>query len=130
MPFSIQELIRSTESKIEAKGTRHRFAVYLFENQRFFPIQTPETEQSAEQVTEQVACLLFSPKNQKLSARELMDQLALKHRPMFLYDDLKPALKNGLIGMTRPDAPRSPAQKYRLAGKGKCLLSEKGKATQ
>ena len=58
-----------------------------------------------------------------------MDQLALKHRPTFLYDDLKPALKNGLIGMTRPDAPRSPAQKYRPAGKRKCLLSEKGKAT-
>lgn len=122
MPFSIQKLIRSPESKIEARDTRHHFSAYLLEIKRFIAVKTPATEQVAEQVTEQVVRLLFSPKNQQLSACELMDQLALKHRPTFLYDYLKPALENGLIKMTRPDAPRSPAQRYRLNPKGRRFI--------
>lgn len=124
--------LKLPEPNIEEIGTRFRFTVYLPENHRSGPIQTPGAEQAAEQVTEQaseqvtgqVSRLLFSLKDQQLSTRELMDRLALKHRPTFLYDYLKPALENGLIEMTHPDAPRSPAQKYRLNPKGKRFIDQ------
>ena len=77
------------------------------------------TEQVSEQVTEQVARLLKSMDNQAYSGRELMETLALNHRPTFLYSYLQPALKAGLIEMTVPDKPRAKNQKYRITTKGK-----------
>ncbi len=54
-----------------------------------------------------------------LNAAELMRRLDLQHRPTFRKNYLQPALAEGLIEMTAPDTPQSPAQKYRLTGKGK-----------
>nr|WP_317135389.1 hypothetical protein [Pseudomonas oryziphila] len=48
-----------------------------------------------------------------LRANELMERLGLSHRHTFRANYLKPALADGLIEMTDPDAPRSPAQQYR-----------------
>ncbi|TQC33999.1 Fic family protein, partial [Rhodococcus sp. WS7] len=51
-----------------------------------------------------------------LKASELMQRLGLAHRPTFSNNYLKPALVAGLIEMTDPASPRSPAQKYRRTG--------------
>ena len=51
--------------------------------------------------------------------------LGLKHGPTFRANYLGPALSSGLAGMTQPDSPRSPTQKYRLTEKGQRLLNKK-----
>ena len=55
------------------------------------------------------------------SARELMQRLSIRHRPSFLYRYLRPALEPGLVEMTRPEAPRSRNQRYRLTASGRRL---------
>ncbi len=75
------------------------------------------TEQVSEQQTEQVTRLLAAMGGTPLSAREIMTKLGLTHRPTFLYSYLQPALADGLIEMTRPDAPRARNQKYRKTAK-------------
>ncbi|WP_419165186.1 Fic family protein [Candidatus Palauibacter sp.] len=72
-----------------------------------------------EQVTEQVRRLLAVMDDSALSARELMSRLHLTHRPNFLYNYLRPALRHGFIAMTRPDAPRAHNQRYRLTPSGR-----------
>ena len=46
------------------------------------------------------------------SAKELMQKLNLKSLVGFRKNYLQPALKAGLIGMTKPDKPTSKNQKY------------------
>ncbi len=55
----------------------------------------------------------------EFSRDEIMQNLALKHRPTFLYNYLQPALSLNLIEMTIPDKPNSRIQKYRLTALGK-----------
>lgn len=71
-------------------------------------------DQVSDQVSDQVARLLqaLAP-GEALKASELMQRLGLAHRPTFSNNYLKPALAAGLIEMTDPASPRSPAQKYR-----------------
>ncbi|OQY49852.1 MAG: hypothetical protein B6240_02695 [Desulfobacteraceae bacterium 4572_87] len=86
-----------------------------------------KTEHDAEQVSEQVERLLRIMGKSAYAARELMAKLNLNHRPTFLYSYLQPAIKAGIIEMTRPETPRARNQKYRLAPRGiarKCLLLE------
>lgn len=73
-----------------------------------------QTDQVGDQVTDQVARLLhvLSP-GAALKSSELMQRLGLSHRPTFTQNYLKPALAAGLIEMTDPASPRSPAQRYR-----------------
>ena len=71
------------------------------------------TEQVRDQVTVQVEKLLVALGNETLSTRELLERLALKHRPTFAATYLSPALELGLIEMTIPDKPNSNKQKYR-----------------
>lgn len=52
------------------------------------------------------------------SAQELMGSLALRQREDFRSRYLRPALHLGIVEMTHPEAPRSPAQRYRLTDKG------------
>lgn len=77
-----------------------------------------QTEHDIEHVTEQVKRLLRIIGPDACSARDLMAKLNLTHRPTFLYTYLQPALKAGFIEMTRPDAPRSRNQKYRITPTG------------
>lgn len=73
-------------------------------------------DQVSDQVSDQVARLLQAlPPGEALKASELMQRLGLAHRPTFSNNYLKPALAAGLIEMTDPASPRSPAQKYRRA---------------
>lgn len=73
-----------------------------------------QTDQVSDQVSDQVARLLqaLSP-GAALKSSELMQRLGLSHRPTFTQNYLKPALAAGMIEMTDPASPRSPAQRYR-----------------
>lgn len=72
---------------------------------------------AGDQVSDQVARLLcVLPPGEALKASELMRRLGLAHRPTFSNNYLKPALVAGLVEMTDPASPSSPAQKYRRAG--------------
>lgn len=73
-----------------------------------------QTDQVGDQVSDQVARLLqvLSP-GAALKSSELMQRLGLSHRPTFTQNYLKPALAAGMIEMTDPASPRSPAQRYR-----------------
>ena len=78
-----------------------------------------ETDQVGDQVSDQVASLLKAfGKGASLKAADLMQALQLKHAASFRSRYLAPALKLGLIAMSAPDSPRSPAQRYRLTDKG------------
>lgn len=72
-----------------------------------------DTEQVAEQVTEQVEKILQMIGDKEYSTKELMELLGLKHRPTFRDNYLLPALELGFIEMTIPDKPNSSKQKYR-----------------
>lgn len=75
------------------------------------------TEQVTEQETDQVRRLVKIMKDKEYSTKELMELLALKHRPSFRESYLLPALRLGYIEMTIPDKPNSSKQKYRKIGK-------------
>jgi len=72
-----------------------------------------DTEQVAEQVTEQVEKLLAVIGDNEYSTKELMVLIGLKHRPTFRDNYLLPTLKLGYIEMTIPDKPNSSKQKYK-----------------
>ena len=63
----------------------------------------------------------------EISRRQLKTALGLKDDEHFRKAYLMPALRAGLIEMTLPDKPRSSRQKYRLTGKGRQWLKERGK---
>ncbi len=68
-----------------------------------------------DQATGQVKRLLsVIKKDEIVGAEELMKRLALKHKPTFRDNYLRPALAAKLISMTQPESPRSPTQRYRL----------------
>lgn len=79
-------------------------------------------EQAREQVTEQVRPILVCLENGPLGGRDLMEKLALRHRPTFLYRYLRPAMDAGLIEMTQPESPNSPTQRYRLTSTGEQVI--------
>jgi Fic family protein len=65
-------------------------------------------------VTDQVAKLLLALRGgASLKTTELMRQLEMAHKATFRGNYLKPALAAGLVEMTDPESPNSPAQRYR-----------------
>lgn len=81
------------------------------------------TQQVTPQVTPQVKRLLKATAGE-MSRSQLMEALGLKDRVHFFRSYLEPALADGVLEMTQPETPRSPAQKYRLTGKGQALLKQ------
>lgn len=75
------------------------------------------TPQVAPQVTPQVLQLLKALRGE-MSRDDLQSALGLSDRKSFAERYLKPALAAGLIEYTRPDAPSSRLQKYRLTAMG------------
>ena len=93
------------------------------------------SEQVPEQVPEQVGGLLHTDNpliiglikeigDNEMSIAEIMNALALKHRPNFLEYHLNPAIRDGFVRMKYPDSPRHPRQKYLLTVKGLAFYKE------
>ena len=61
---------------------------------------------------------------EKLSIKEIMGKIELKHRPTFMENYLNPAIENGFVRLLYPDSPRHPRQKYLLTVKGMMLLNQ------
>lgn len=72
--------------------------------------------------TEQVRRLVCALAQQRLSLKELMAAVGLKHRPTFLENYLNPALHQGFISLLYPESPRHPRQKYLLTAQGTSLF--------
>lgn len=78
------------------------------------------TPQVAPQVTPQVMELVRVLRGE-MSRDDLQSALGLSDRKSFVARYLKPALAAGLIEYTRPEAPSSRLQKYRLTALGKVM---------
>lgn len=99
---------------------RYTPAVQIFDK---YPTSTDQvTDQVTDQATDQVISLANAIGNKSLSAKEIMAQLGLNHRPSFRTTYLHPALNGGYIVPLYPEQPSNPKQKYRLTEKGKTLL--------
>lgn len=79
----------------------------------------------SDQVSDQVRRLLEALGDGEKSAAELMARRGLRHAPTFRKSYLAPALEAALVERTRPDAPRSPLQKYTLTAKGRKIVKRK-----
>lgn len=75
-------------------------------------------------VTDPVQRLLLVLIRGALSPSAIQQRLALKHRPTFRANYLRPALEQGLIEPTVPDRPNSRLQQYQLTAKGTRLLQD------
>ena len=73
------------------------------------------SDQVSAQVSDQVNQLLSIMGDRYWTTQELMERLALSHRPTFRKNYLNPALNAGLVVMQYPQSPRSPKQKYKKA---------------
>ena len=81
-------------------------------------VTTEVADPVADPVDRLLAVLLRGP----LAPSFVQTALALKHRPTFRANYLRPALGLGLIEMTLPDKPASRLQKYRLTEAGRTRL--------
>lgn len=95
-------------------GEATPFVEFMLGALRHALLETEQTDQVSEQVSDQVEKLLqvLLP-GEALKANELMQRLGLSHRPTFSRNYLRPALAAGLVELTNPASPRSPMQKYR-----------------
>lgn len=66
----------------------------------------------------QVARLVAALGRRSLSAREILDILALREHDNFVKSYLQPALRDGIAELTIPEKHRHPQQRYRLTLKG------------
>lgn len=84
--------------------------------------QIESTDQASDQVTDQVKRLLnLLTGHSPLKASDLLGKLSLTHKATFRSNYLRPALDAGLVEMTNPSSPQSPAQRYRLTAQGRAL---------
>lgn len=84
-------------------------------------VTPPVTPEVAPPVTPEVLRLLGAL-NGEMSRAELMARLGLKDEKHVREHYLQAAMAQGLIEMTRPDAPQSRLQRYRMTTKGRGLL--------
>ncbi|MBQ7646861.1 MAG: Fic family protein [Clostridia bacterium] len=71
-----------------------------------------DTRNHQSHISNQIKSLMSVIESYPMTATELMEKLALKSRLTFRKNYLQPALDAGLIGMTAPDKPTSPNQRY------------------
>ena len=60
----------------------------------------------------------------RLSQKELMGKVGLRHRPTFIENYISPSINSGYVRLLYPDSPRHPRQKYLLTVKGLGLYNE------
>ncbi len=82
------------------------------------------SDQVGDQANDQVRRLLDVLGQGEKSATELMAELGLRHAPTFRKNYLSPALEAALVERTKPDAPRSPLQRYRLTAAGRRIAND------
>lgn len=82
------------------------------------------TEQVAEQVAEQVRCIISAVGKDQLTLKQIMERAELKHRPYFIDNYLNPAISDGYVRLLYPDKPRHPRQKYLLTVKGLAIYND------
>ena len=85
-------------------------------------VTTEVTDPVADPVADPVDRLLAVLVSGPLAPSSVQIALALKHRPTFRANYLRPALNLGLVEMTLPDKPASRLQKYRLSEAGRARL--------
>ena len=73
---------------------------------------------------ENTICLIEAIEREKLSIKEILGKMGLKHRPTFMDNYLNPAIENGFVRLLYPDSPRHPRQKYLLTVKGMMLFNQ------
>lgn len=73
---------------------------------------------------ENTICLIKAIEREKLSIKEILGKMGLKHRPTFMDNYLNPAIENGFVRLLYPDSPRHPRQKYLLTVKGMMLFNQ------
>ena len=114
----VESLIRDHQAEYyEALGAADRLAeaTPFVEFMLTIIRRTLEFPTASDQVSDQVKALMKSfGSDAELSSDELLRRLGLRHKPTFRKNYLSPALAAGVIQMTEPDSPRSPAQRYRL----------------
>ena len=109
-----QEAYYAALSTADQAAEATPFVEFMLAALRQALVEAGQSDQVADQVSDQVARLLQAlPSGAALKSSELMQRLGLSHRPTFTQNYLKPALAAGLIEMTDPASPRSPAQQYR-----------------
>lgn len=86
------------------------------------PVTDPVTDSVTDPVTDPVVRLLHTLMEGPLAPSDIQEMLALKHRPTFKANYLRPALEHGWIEPTLPDKPNSRLQQYRLTEKARALL--------
>ena len=94
------------------------FVEFMLGALRYALREVVSTDHVGDQVTDQVAALFRAIGTGELGSNDLMQALGLSHRPTFRNNHLNPAMEDEWIERTQPDSPRSPAQRYRLTGKG------------
>lgn len=97
------------------------------------PKEWQEKEEKAETVqvpnkfrasSVQVEQLIAAIGEEKLSVKDVLERMNLKHRENFLTNYLNPAIRDGCVAILYPDIPRHPRQKYLLTVKGLAIYKE------
>ena len=89
------------------------------------PTSTPTSIENWLQIDdENTIRLIQAIGREKLSIKDIMGRIELKHRPTFMENYLNPAIANGYVRMLYPESPRHPRQKYLLTVKGTMVLKQ------
>lgn len=73
--------------------------------------------------TEYIEKLILAIGKEKVSVKQMMQELGLKGRDNFLNIYLSPGISEGFVTMLYPNSPRHPRQKYMLTVKGLTYFS-------
>lgn len=87
------------------------------------PLVSKVIEQATEQAGRTVKILEFCKVAKSTS--EIMIFLNLTHREYFRSEVLTPVIQRGLLGLTIPDKPKSPTQKYKTTEEGNIYIANK-----
>jgi Fic family protein len=108
-------------NKCDRAGDATLFVEFTLQSLLSAIVDISPTDQVADQLTDQVKSLLTALSKGEASGAELMKLLGLSHKPTFRQNYLAPALDNGWVERSHPEAPRNPRKRYRLTGKGAAI---------